>query len=77
MWFNKEVAPKTARQKASEAISGFENAQKLLLEANTELVEEQAKTSAEIERLELQRVQTQELIGKNARIADKIGEIIA
>jgi hypothetical protein len=77
MWFNKEVAPKTARQKASEAISGFENAQKLLLEANTELVEEQAKTTAEIERLELQKVQTQELIGKNARIADKIGEIIA
>lgn len=77
MWFDKKVAPKTARQKASEAISGFENAQKLLLEANTELVEEQAKTTAEIERLELQRVQTQELIGKNARIADKIGEIIA
>lgn len=68
---------KTAKQKSSEALKSFEDARNLLLEANNDLVTEQAFIDSELERLSAQKQENQELVSKNARIADKISELIA
>jgi len=74
---NSKPVVKTAKQKSSEAIKAFEDARNLLLDANNDLVTEQEFIESELERLSIKKQENQELVSKNARIADKISELIA
>lgn len=76
-FIGKKPAVKTAKQKSSEALKAFQEARNLLIDANKDIAVEQAFIESELARLSAQKQENEDLSSKNARIADKISEIIA